>query len=84
MMSLLASKTFLPGIGRHLGGEVALEVDRVDHRACPAACADVQVVLAEGRRDVDDAGALAELDELAAEHDGRRSRLSAKNGNSGS
>ena len=84
MTSLLASKTFLPCIGRHRVGEVALEVDRIDQRQ-PCRLRDGQVVLAEGRRDVDDAGALAELDEVAAE-DAERALffLSAKNGNSGS
>ena len=65
---LVRLEDVLAGIGRHLAGEVALEIDRVDHRDA-GGLRHRHVVLAEGRGDVDDAGALAELDEGAAEDD---------------
>ena len=51
-------------IGRRLAGEIAGKIHRVDHRQ-PFLLADIEVVLAEGRRDVDDTGALSHLDEVA-------------------
>ncbi len=63
---LVGGEDVLPGIGRHLAGEVALEVDRIDHRQA-FLLADIEVVLAEGRRHVDDTGALAHLDEIAGD-----------------
>ena len=64
---LVGLEHVLPGIGRHLAGEVAGKIHRIDHRQA-FLLADVEVVLAEGRRDVDDAGALAHLDEVAGNH----------------
>ncbi len=53
-------------IGRRLAGEVAGQIHRIDHRQA-FLLADLEVVLAEGRRDVDHAGALAHLDEIAGD-----------------
>ena len=66
MIVLVGLEDVLARIGRHLAGEVAGEIDRIDHRQA-FRLADVQVVLAEGRRDMDDAGALAHLDEIAGD-----------------
>ncbi len=65
---LVGLEDVLAGIGRHRVGEVAGKIDRIDDRHA-GGLRDVHVVLAEGRGDVHDASALAELDELAAEHD---------------
>ena len=61
---LVGDEDILALIGRRQLGEVALEVDRIDERQSLFQ-RDGKIVLAEGRRHVDDAGALAHLDEIA-------------------
>ena len=56
------------GVVGDLGGEPSRVVDRADDRD-PGRLAGPLVVLAEARRHLDDAGALVDGDEVAAEHD---------------
>ncbi len=53
-----ASLMFMPGHLGHLGGEVALGVDRVDQQIEAGGLEGGEVGLSEGRGDVDQAGAL--------------------------
>ena len=67
-----------PGPRRDLGDEAALGVDGVDDRQVVLE-PDLHVVLAEGRRDVDDAGAVGRRHEVAADDEvGRASRRGMK------
>ncbi len=64
---LVGLEHVLAGVGRHLSGEVAGEIDRVDHRDA-GGLGHPHVVLAEGRGDVHHARAAVEIDEIARDH----------------